>query len=132
MVLPPLCCFLGTAGIVAISLLRRADHVWLSTHLLAPALAASLASLALVFYLVYKDGRATWMMMETVTAIIAGAYSAAFIAASIVVGRKYRKEVRRAEEAGLEEGKGGAPQIPEVERVTSLKDEVLPDSREAS
>ena len=132
MVLPPLCCFLGTAGIVALSLLRRADHLWLSTHLLAPALAASLASLALVFYLVYKDGRAEWMRMETVTAIVAGVYSAVFVAASVAVRTKHRRGMQRAGETGLEEGRGGAPQIPEVERVTSLKDELLPDSREAS
>lgn len=84
--------------------------------------------------------------METVAAIIAGVYSAAFIAASIVVRRKYRVHVKREERGGgdehgdrgvdvdvdVEGGRGDAPQIPEVERVASLKDEVLPSSRETS
>lgn len=130
-VLPPLCAFLGTAGVIALSVLRRSNHLWLSAHLLFPALAASLASLALVFYLVYKDGHATWTLMETVSAIVAAVHSAAFIVACLVV-RKYWRESEREREAGLEEGRSCAPQIPEVERVTSLKDELLPSSRETS
>lgn len=145
-ILPPLFCFLGTTGIIVLAVLRRPDHIWLSTHLFSPALAASLAALALAFYLVYKDGLAVWVLMETVAAIIAGVYSAAFIAASIVVRRKYRVHVKREERGGgdehgdrgvdvdvdVEGGRGDAPQIPEVERVASLKDEVLPSSRETS
>lgn len=132
MILPPLCAFLGTAGVIVLSVLRRSSYLWLSAHLLFPALAASLASLALVFYLVYKDGRATWTLMETVSAIVAGVHSAAFIAACLVVRRKHRRELEREWEAGLEEGRSGAPQIPEVECVPSLKDELLPSSRETS
>lgn len=129
MVLPPLCIFLGTIGILILAILRRSNNHWLSTNLLFPSLTGSLAALALVFYLVYKDGLATWMLMETVTAIIAGAYSAVHIAASVVVGRRCKREVEeRDREAALEAGRGAAPQIPEVERVTSLKDELLPNS----
>lgn len=129
MVLPPLCIFLGTLGILILALLKRTQNNWLSTNLLFPSLTGSLAALALVFYLVYKDGLAAWMLMETVTAIIAGVYSAVLIAASVVVGRRCRREAEdRDREAALEAGSGAAPQIPEVERVTSLKDELLPNS----
>ena len=132
MVLPPLCCFLGTVGIVVLAILRHSDYLWLSTHLLVPALAASLASLALVFYLVYKDGWVLWTRMETIAAIVAAVYSAAFIAATVVVGRKCRRELERQGEERLEEGGRSAPQIPEVELVTSLNDELLPSSQKAS
>ena len=129
MVLPPLCIFLGTVGILSLAILERTHNSWLSTNIIFPSLTGSLAALALVFYLVYKDGLAAWMLMETVTAIIAGVYSAVLIAASVVVGRRCRREAdERDREAALEAGRGAAPQIPEVERVTSLKDELLPDS----
>ncbi|SPN99552.1 uncharacterized protein DNG_02404 [Cephalotrichum gorgonifer] len=89
--------------------------LWLSTHLLVPSLMASLASLAIVFYLVYKDGLATWALQETITAILAGAYSAVFIVTSVINGRKYRRAAERQNgRTELEAGRG-APQIPEVE-----------------
>lgn len=129
MVLPLLCILIGTIGILILAILRWSNNHWLSTNLLFPSLTGSLAALALVFYLVYKDGLAAWMLMETVTAIVASAYSAVLIAASIVVGRRCKREVEeRDREAALEAGRGAAPQIPEVERVTSLKDELLPNS----
>jgi hypothetical protein len=130
MVLPPLSCFLGTAGVLLLFLLRRTDYRWLSTVLVLPSLTASLASLALVFYLVYKDGSATWSLMEAVTAILAGVYSAMLLVASIVLGRRCRfEDERRDAEIGLEEARDGAPQIPEMERVASLKEELLPEVR---
>lgn len=127
MVLPPLCIFLGTIGMLSLAILRRTHNNWLSTNIF-PSLTGSLAALALVFYLVYKDGLAAWTLMETVAAIIAGVYSAVLIAASVVVGRRCRREAEMDREAALEAGRGAAPQIPEVERVTSLKDELLPNS----
>lgn len=129
MVLPPLCIFLGTIGMLSLAILRRTHNNWLSTNIIFPSLTGSLAALALVFYLVYKDGLAAWTLMETVAAIIAGVYSAVLIAASVVVGRRCRREAEEMDrEAALEAGRGAAPQIPEVERVTSLKDELLPNS----
>lgn len=123
-VLPPLCCFLATVGIGYVAFLRRGDYLWLTNVLFLPGLGASLVGLTLVFFLVYKDGLTAWPLMEAVTAIISGGYFVIFLTGALVARRKHAREMGRSR-GGLETGTE-APQIPEVERVTSLKEELLP------
>jgi len=87
---------------------------------------SSLAGLALVIFLVYKDGLTVWLLVEMVAAVLAGGYSAIFLVGTVIVRRKYRREMEQMDE-GLE-GETGTPRIPEVERVTSLKEDLLPRS----
>jgi len=89
-------------------------------------LISSLAGLGLVIFLDYKDGFTVWLLVEMVVAVPAGGYSAIFLVGTVIVRRKYRRETEQMDEEL--EGEPGAPQIPEVERVTSLKEDLLPRS----